>query len=921
MPDAFSYSTFFEEYSKWKRKIRKKISNWDLPKVIEIFGTALLGVFKDQFLPKKINQDKKSKLSDILKNYSSEIIVDSFIFELFLKKLYKNIKNIKNNEISEFFACVFSWNKHFPRLKREFQKTLLNKFTLTSDFLLNHKSNKISPFVFSYIAEKMLYTDDKIEQPDSGTFFTPESNIKLICYNVLLHYFQNNTDFDKKTLITLVSGLASEKSGRTTKKSNLNSIFDSLKGLKVLDPACGTGKFLLEMCEDLLNLHFILQDSAGVVQNINSIISKILSILHGIDINPSIIFKCKFLLLMKVLQLYLTYSENLSNDELEDRHYLNINSVNDFVHLINSNILIADFIWPQLFSRDFETRKYDIIIGNPPFVRQENIKPSGIAEVKFISQNPKDEKENLNSNYRDSIHDYFTQLYQGKSKISKRSDIYIYFFYMGLLKLKQKGILALITSNSWLNIGFGFRFQEYILKHTLIKAITIYNVKTFKSVDINTITTYLVSPCLSYLRDKKEKQSLSKKVKKSNLVRFINIYDDAYTLLEAGNYHKIFQDIHQYDEKFENISIKEFKQPSCRIRVINQLLLEHFGYKDESSLHYNGTRWENLFFMAPISVFNILNLLGGKLARLVDIVDIKRGITTGINKFFILKHIQPGKDKNSNIIRVRNGFNDVFDIESKFLIPILNTPKLVESPVMNKKELTQSLLYIPDRFSRQELRNYNVFDYITYGENLKLKHPKGTRKNKKLIGVQNVPSLRNKDKWYSLKVNKTNLYADLYIQKIYNDIYKFYINSHRVDPLKLLALNNFYAIKLKHNSNENMQCLLGSLLSFLFPLSIELSARRTFGGGALDTATFDIGNIIVLDPKLLSKKVKQDISIEVDKLIHKQFEAVTHKKWKKQTQNLNALIIRALNLDGINLQSMYQTLEELITQRLSKAKT
>jgi adenine-specific DNA-methyltransferase len=86
---------------------------------------------------------------------------------------------------------------------------------------------------------------------------------------------------------------------------------------------------------------------------------------------------------------------------------------------------------------------FDVVIGNPPYVRQEYIedKEKIIESISkcFIDQN-------------------------GKSliKINKRSDLYVYFYYKGLDLLKVNGILCYVSSNSWLDVGYGRELQEFL---------------------------------------------------------------------------------------------------------------------------------------------------------------------------------------------------------------------------------------------------------------------------------------------------------------------------------------------------------------------------------------------------------------------------------------------------------------------------
>jgi hypothetical protein len=55
--------------------------------------------------------------------------------------------------------------------------------------------------------------------------------------------------------------------------------------------------------------------------------------------------------------------------------------------------------------------------------------------------------------------------------IAMKSDLYVYFYYLALGLLKPGGVFCFISSNSWLDVGFGAKLQEFLLKNIETKAI------------------------------------------------------------------------------------------------------------------------------------------------------------------------------------------------------------------------------------------------------------------------------------------------------------------------------------------------------------------------------------------------------------------------------------------------------------------
>ena len=107
---------------------------------------------------------------------------------------------------------------------------------------------------------------------------------------------------------------------------------------------------------------------------------------------------------------------------------------------------------------------FDIVIGNPPYVRQESIKP-------------KKYKEHLLRIYPDA---------------TGKSDLYVYFYLRALELLRDGGTHTFICSNSWLDVGYGAPLQNRLLKST--RTISIFHSEVereFQTADINTIISVM----------------------------------------------------------------------------------------------------------------------------------------------------------------------------------------------------------------------------------------------------------------------------------------------------------------------------------------------------------------------------------------------------------------------------------------------
>jgi len=116
------------------------------------------------------------------------------------------------------------------------------------------------------------------------------------------------------------------------------------------------------------------------------------------------------------------------------------------------------FLYKLWFGEVLKEGGFDVVIGNPPYIRQEKIK-----ELKPKLQ----------------IEDY--KSYNGTA------DIYVYFFEQGYRLLKDGGSLSFITSNKYTRAKYGKEFREFILKNTdILEYIDFNGVKVFESATVDT---------------------------------------------------------------------------------------------------------------------------------------------------------------------------------------------------------------------------------------------------------------------------------------------------------------------------------------------------------------------------------------------------------------------------------------------------
>ncbi len=127
-------------------------------------------------------------------------------------------------------------------------------------------------------------------------------------------------------------------------------------------------------------------------------------------------------------------------------------------NLKNSKAFEWRFEFPEVLDDEGDFLGFDCIIGNPPYIRQEQIK---------------DLKPLLQKQYQDFY--------------NSTADIYTYFFALAYHLLKEKGFNAFITSNKYARAKYGAKLRELLLKKTTIVSYMELNaLKVFESATVDT---------------------------------------------------------------------------------------------------------------------------------------------------------------------------------------------------------------------------------------------------------------------------------------------------------------------------------------------------------------------------------------------------------------------------------------------------
>ena len=216
---------------------------------------------------------------------------------------------------------------------------------------------------------------------------------------------------------------------------------DRLKTLRIVDPACGSGVFLIMAFDflkaELTRVNDKIKELLPKIEHYGDLLeyvpdSEILTNnLFGVDVNVESVEIARLSLWIrtarrgKVLDS-LDTSLRVGDSLIEDSNFAYLNHA---------------FTWETAFPNVFAEGGFDVVLGNPPYVRMERIK---------------------------AIKPYLEKRYE---VVSDRADLYCYFFERGLRLLKPGGRLGFISSNTFFKTGSGKPLRDYLRREATLEGI------------------------------------------------------------------------------------------------------------------------------------------------------------------------------------------------------------------------------------------------------------------------------------------------------------------------------------------------------------------------------------------------------------------------------------------------------------------
>ncbi|MBZ9779854.1 N-6 DNA methylase [Psychroflexus sp. CAK8W] len=705
---------------------------------------------------------------------------------------------------------------------------VLDKITINDDLLYKYTlklseydfASEVDVNILGHIFENSLNEIEEIqtqleENPSKvkiskrkkdGVFYTPKYITKYIVENTIGKLCE-----EKKTEANLVEEDYNIKRQTKTKKDllkKLNTYRDWLLQLTVVDPACGSGAFLSEALNYLIAEHQYLDEletklmGGGLVfPNVeNSILE---NNLFGVDINNESVEIAKLSLWLRTAQ---------PNRKLNDLS----NNIKCGNSLIDDPEVAGDkaFHWEKEFPQVFAKGGFDVVIGNPPYVRVQSLKENYFNQTKYLE----DKYESAKGKY----------------------DLYALFMEKSYDLINKTGNVSFILPHKFLVADFGTGIRKFLVERKAVENIVHFGSEIVFA-DASTYT------CIITLSKESEKIGYSKTYPlnindqiKFETINYSSLSDKAW-LLKSETETSIFNKISNND----------------KLKDICEGIYQGLITTGDDIFMVEGEIVDEIFYGFSKALNESIELESGLLKEVLKGQDINRYLPLKSNKYVIYPHLLDEDNKTIPIEEVdfRNNFPKTYAYLTNFRdhltdkkIRYKTNPKYWYS-LHRAREIS---IFEKDYLITPQLQNYPNFTvketnvYADAGGYLIV--PK-----KDLNPLDLLVILNSKLLWYFIK-NTSSEYSGGY----------FYFKTKYLEPFGIPVdkLINFEFTDLANNQlnqTKNLFKLINKLLRNLkrqFPEELEKLAKKLQNWNELSYSGFI--------KELKKKKIKLSLSQEAE---------------------------------------------------------
>jgi len=474
---------------------------------------------------------------------------------------------------------------------------------------------------------------------------------------------------------------------------------------KVLDPACGGGTFLVRAYARKRELNPARKHG------------ELLSELFGVDVSN--------------FATHLTTINLATRDLIDTENYPQIARSDFFnIHANKTFLILPSHVEMKGLGKEQHRNVFipplDAVVGNPPYIRQEDI--------------PKAKKKG-NNGPEQSTKEYYQQLVLKESgaKLSGRSDIHCYFWPHATSFLSDNGYLCFLTSSQWMDVEYGFRLQEWFLNNFEVVAI-------FESIDEPWFVGARVVTAVTILKRQHDEEK-----RMSNTVRFVQLRRPISEILAndgttAGAVYAANRFRDEILSLKSNTATERYRARLIRqgdlweqgVQLGNIMRKSEDNELDDEEIRgsaYFGGKW-GVYLRAPDLWFKILDEYGNGFCALGQLAEVRFGVKTGKDSFFYpvdissecleayknadefrgnygvsRKAVESGHVK---LVRCGEGHGEVRPIESCYLEPEIHSLMEIDQYTVSAENCSRMILLVNK--TKEQLRGSHIARYIKWGE-------------------------------------------------------------------------------------------------------------------------------------------------------------------------------------------------------------
>lgn len=447
---------FYEQYSSFRTSLFENIAelNKQYDKVLLFKKTQKL---LDRFLFIMFAEDRQLLATDYIpyifkeRDHFREYGEKKPLYDFF-KKHFNHLNNGFKNSQVEIYAYnggLFQPDEVLDTIEIEDQVLEPHIKKLDAYDFNSEVDVDILGHIFEHSLNEFESIQRQLEQGDNptstrrkrdGVFYTPKYITRYIVENSVGKLCEQK----KKELGIIEAEYKKERKGRKSdtlirQQNKIKSYRQWLLNLTILDPACGSGAFLNQALNFLIDEHHYIDElearllgSRMVFRDVENEVLE--NNIYGVDINEESVEIAK-------LSLWLRTAK-------KGRKLVSLNNnIQCGNSLVDSSVVAGDkaFNWSQRFETIMKAGGFDIIIGNPPYLRVQGLRKNFEAET-----------------------EYYKSLFK---TATGRFDIYVLFIEKAFQLINQRGRISLILPHKFLISDFGEGVRGFLAENRAASSI------------------------------------------------------------------------------------------------------------------------------------------------------------------------------------------------------------------------------------------------------------------------------------------------------------------------------------------------------------------------------------------------------------------------------------------------------------------